>query len=229
MIHCIFSLSFFFFNDTATTEIYTLSLHDALPISTASAVGVPSGICHTPNPSSGIAVVLLRRALDCSVSRLLSRRRDLRGARASLAGGRAALQCEEALLALDPPAVAARAAVFPDGAVARDHQRDRVRRARPADRPRCAGLAETPGDVAVGARRAVRDRPQLFPDAPLEGGGLNVQRQIQAGLMAFQVPHDRADPAIGVAVAPADLRGRILFGERGLERAVGIAQVDRAD
>src|SRR3989454_5497375 len=27
------TLSFFFFNDTATTEIYTLSLHDALPIS----------------------------------------------------------------------------------------------------------------------------------------------------------------------------------------------------
>src|SRR3712207_9520329 len=26
---------FFFFNDTATTEIYTLSLHDALPISLA--------------------------------------------------------------------------------------------------------------------------------------------------------------------------------------------------
>src|SRR3712207_8489283 len=26
-------LRFFFFNDTATTEIYTLSLHDALPIS----------------------------------------------------------------------------------------------------------------------------------------------------------------------------------------------------
>src|SRR2546422_5119166 len=25
-------MSFFFFNDTATTEIYTLSLHDALPI-----------------------------------------------------------------------------------------------------------------------------------------------------------------------------------------------------
>src|SRR3712207_8375089 len=27
------TLFFFFFNDTATTEIYTLSLHDALPIS----------------------------------------------------------------------------------------------------------------------------------------------------------------------------------------------------
>src|SRR3712207_9256856 len=29
---CLFFLFFFFFNDTATTEIYTLSLHDALPI-----------------------------------------------------------------------------------------------------------------------------------------------------------------------------------------------------
>src|SRR2546426_4253862 len=29
------SVVFFFFNDTATTEIYTLSLHDALPISEA--------------------------------------------------------------------------------------------------------------------------------------------------------------------------------------------------
>src|SRR4026207_1643490 len=29
---CRYSLLFFFFNDTATTEIYTLSLHDALPI-----------------------------------------------------------------------------------------------------------------------------------------------------------------------------------------------------
>src|SRR2546422_10153689 len=29
---------FFFFNDTATTEIYTLSLHDALPISDGTAL-----------------------------------------------------------------------------------------------------------------------------------------------------------------------------------------------
>ena len=35
-LFCVFFFSFFFlffFNDTATTEIYTLSLHDALPIS----------------------------------------------------------------------------------------------------------------------------------------------------------------------------------------------------
>src|SRR5947208_16830595 len=36
-IPCLFfsCLFFFFFNDTATTEIYTLSLHDALPICVA--------------------------------------------------------------------------------------------------------------------------------------------------------------------------------------------------
>src|SRR3712207_9254729 len=33
MIHLARRFLFFFFNDTATTEIYTLSLHDALPIS----------------------------------------------------------------------------------------------------------------------------------------------------------------------------------------------------
>src|SRR2546429_7209794 len=32
MVLCVIDLCFFFFNDTATTEIYTLSLHDALPI-----------------------------------------------------------------------------------------------------------------------------------------------------------------------------------------------------
>src|SRR5690349_23466731 len=32
---------FFFFNDTATTEIYTLSLHDALPIYAAHRAGSP--------------------------------------------------------------------------------------------------------------------------------------------------------------------------------------------
>src|SRR5437764_8822401 len=32
LLPSILSFFFFFFNDTATTEIYTLSLHDALPI-----------------------------------------------------------------------------------------------------------------------------------------------------------------------------------------------------
>src|SRR5258708_34531090 len=41
-----YSSFFFFFNDTATTEIYTLSLHDALPIS-------PTQIAINPNGAQG--------------------------------------------------------------------------------------------------------------------------------------------------------------------------------
>src|SRR2546430_1091958 len=44
---------FFFFNDTATTEIYTLSLHDALPIWSARAA-------NTGTASRSLSAVLLR-------------------------------------------------------------------------------------------------------------------------------------------------------------------------
>src|SRR3989442_13894002 len=36
-------ITFFFCNDTATTEIYPLSLHDALPISSSTLVVAPAG------------------------------------------------------------------------------------------------------------------------------------------------------------------------------------------
>src|SRR2546422_9443047 len=41
-------LHHFFFNDTATTEIYTLSLHDALPISPTAARSWVSGTKRSP-------------------------------------------------------------------------------------------------------------------------------------------------------------------------------------
>src|SRR2546430_16810562 len=44
---------FFFFNDTATTEIYTLSLHDALPI-------FGTGMEHVVARDSGAVVVAKR-------------------------------------------------------------------------------------------------------------------------------------------------------------------------
>src|SRR2546430_15113273 len=45
IMSCCLSLSsFFFFNDTATTEIYTLSLHDALPISDQKRQNLPESL-----------------------------------------------------------------------------------------------------------------------------------------------------------------------------------------
>src|SRR2546426_8577138 len=55
---CIVLFLFFFFNDTATTEIYTLSLHDALPISPT-----PTGILARPISFLG------KRSLSDSSSR----------------------------------------------------------------------------------------------------------------------------------------------------------------
>src|SRR2546430_8985263 len=57
----LYFLSFFFFNDTATTEIYTLSLHDALPISSRvkmrgerSMPGQPRSWCQTTEAGNWI-------------------------------------------------------------------------------------------------------------------------------------------------------------------------------
>src|SRR3712207_8968996 len=55
--------AYFFFNDTATTEIYTLSLHDALPISLL--VGVVHGL-------TGAASLMLMVPMLAAGSRLSS-------------------------------------------------------------------------------------------------------------------------------------------------------------
>src|SRR5260370_38592603 len=53
--------SFFFFNDTATTEIYTLSLHDALPICVSSCESAASRANSLPQlPPRSSAIISAR-------------------------------------------------------------------------------------------------------------------------------------------------------------------------
>src|SRR2546430_10268663 len=59
------SFFFFFFNDTATTEIYTLSLHDALPISCCG----PATICCRVSGSTAACSACSRRNSGGSASR----------------------------------------------------------------------------------------------------------------------------------------------------------------
>src|SRR2546422_4868890 len=64
------SYSFFFFNDTATTEIYTLSLHDALPISSSAGswrIYMPNGTAGTWKSLS--AIYQPARRIRCCFSR----------------------------------------------------------------------------------------------------------------------------------------------------------------
>src|SRR2546426_12152788 len=66
-------LFFFFFNDTATTEIYTLSLHDALPISGKYYCRITPEGDVTPCPYMPVAAGNLRTAsLDRKSTRLNS-------------------------------------------------------------------------------------------------------------------------------------------------------------
>src|SRR5260370_28726176 len=70
----------FFFNDTATTEIYTLSLHDALPISIAERFaqeGADVAFCSRPNKAGAEEVAAGIRKLgrkaagfQCDVGRV---------------------------------------------------------------------------------------------------------------------------------------------------------------
>src|SRR5256885_8183708 len=62
--------AFFFFNDTATTEIYTLSLHDALPILQAivkeqRAPGLTVTTVPKPSPGPGEVLIRVRHAGVC--------------------------------------------------------------------------------------------------------------------------------------------------------------------
>src|SRR2546430_7373257 len=60
-------LKIFFFNDTATTEIYTLSLHDALPISLYTRPG-----CHLCEEAKTVIAPLLRERSEEHTSELQS-------------------------------------------------------------------------------------------------------------------------------------------------------------
>src|SRR5256885_5644111 len=74
---------FFFFNDTATTEIYTLSLHDALPISRDRTKGSHKGKrmmrTNTRTLSAAVfTVVLLLGAAGCKPKPVVQDRKSTR-------------------------------------------------------------------------------------------------------------------------------------------------------
>src|SRR3712207_9053424 len=73
-LYCIYRelIVVFFFNDTATTEIYTLSLHDALPISTREPSPLRVGLMLTDS-----CAVVVRRlgAFDCERTPAASRQK----------------------------------------------------------------------------------------------------------------------------------------------------------
>src|SRR5438874_6131970 len=70
MIFCSSLLYTFFLNDTATTEIYTLSLHDALPICTS------TGNVRNTGPVGGVSAVWMARRIAVGISSTRSTRSE---------------------------------------------------------------------------------------------------------------------------------------------------------
>src|SRR6266513_5386628 len=90
---------FFFFNDTATTEIYTLSLHDALPISdTGTRHSCPS---RSRQANSTAASIWVRRLYSEAVGLAMRKRSSSR--RAGSRPRRYGFSPCTAALALSPP------------------------------------------------------------------------------------------------------------------------------
>src|SRR6476620_12699017 len=71
---------FFFFNDTATTEIYTLSLHDALPTSASSCAGSTTSPaspgCRPPRSEEHTSELQSRQYLVCRL--LLEKKKKIK-------------------------------------------------------------------------------------------------------------------------------------------------------
>src|SRR3712207_9362061 len=83
IMSCQYTISiFFFFNDTATTEIYTLSLHDALPIS-AVTIRLFSTAELKVTCAASCTELLLDATMDCSAPgwRMPTRSQDRKSTR----------------------------------------------------------------------------------------------------------------------------------------------------
>src|SRR2546427_1169880 len=191
---------FFFFNDTATTEIYTLSLHDALPIYTASTTRTsrttraPRGRVKASSATWTNSFVQERRTpclRDCPADRRGAPRRHRR---------RVSDPCERGASPEKPAAVIARLAA---SAPARESIHRRLAR---AVRPRRAGAHRR----VFSRRRADRRRSQHQPGAR--------RREALCGFLRLGV-HVPGDPAHdplprGALAARAGAPRRVRLGTR---------------
>jgi len=75
------------------------------------------------------------------------------------------------------------------------------------------GTAQRSRDVRIGARGPARNFLQFLPNATLKGRGLQVERQLARGRLAFGAAHNFANPKFEVSAITRDLRPGI-FGAK---------------
>src|SRR6202158_5364789 len=113
---------------------------------------------------------------------------------------------EQGALALDTPSITRERTVAADHAVTRDSNSERIGGA--ALRYGAGRLRRTDaaGGVAVARGLACGDGPQCLPDASLEGGAPDIQREIQPQFWRFHESDHPSDPLFEFGIATHKVR-----------------------
>src|SRR5438034_9051369 len=99
----------------------------------------------------------------------------------------ASLDGQEQSFAPKPAAVAGKAAVLADDAMARNQNANTIHAIGPRDGSLRRRLADAPRQFVIGNRLAVRNQSQLTPNFFLEGGSSRDERERELTLLAFKV------------------------------------------
>jgi hypothetical protein len=91
----------------------------------------------------------------------------------------ALLHPQQRLFPLDTPAIPAWISAATHNPMTRNGESYRIAGARSRDGARARRLADSAGHLAIGFRRAVWDRAQVLPYAPLECSRLYIERQLR--------------------------------------------------
>ena len=140
------------------------------------------------------------------------------------------LALEQRALALDTPAVARERAVVADDAMARNGDRERVRRAGLRHGAHRLGAPMRAAISRVARRRAGRDLAQRLPHPLLESGAAHVERQVQAQRRALRRSRRPWRPAARTARRRRSSRASGKRSCRSRSKRLGIvAEQDGAD
>src|SRR5262245_3132570 len=153
----------------------------------------------------------------------------------------AGLSREQGALAFHAEAIARQRAIAAHDAMAGDRYGERVRAAGLGDRPDRLRRSDAPRDLRVARCRTGRDLAQCSPDALLESGAANVERQVEPQAGRLDERHDLRNQPFERGVAgdqarvrkpilkiPRELVG-IVAHEDGAHPAIALCDEDRPE
>ena len=131
---------------------------------------------------------------------------------------------EQSLLAFEAPTIAAEAAVFADDAVAGNNDGDGIGGAGASHGADGPGIADAASNFGIGARLAAGNAPELFPNAALEGGAANVERDFAALGAGAEARDHSAGPGADAAGIFAEIGVREIVSQLAEEQGIGLAE-----